>query len=270
MVKKLKINTIIIVGLIFLLCISLFTLFYRNRLFEGIDNDNEDNFAVALNVKLHGKNGRIVPYPNGSFNITTNSGNTNKSLDFDMNEVANIKTTYNKNKDGNILNRIVTIKAVPTSKSNNINVGDVIPNVFSLDISFNQVKYKLKTISDLKATNELAINTSQIESTDNLNILDNDSNLIITGIDNVYDKNAKKIGTVSADINNEKAFNIKIDIPIDPKDVLKAYIKTINVTFIYPLPLSSKTNMPIPPPPLPQSVVDSIPPPLSSYGQNKS
>jgi hypothetical protein len=71
------------------------------------------------------------------------------------------------------------------------------------------------------------------------------------------------------DINNEKSFNINVDIPTDPENLLKAYINIIKVKFIYPKPLASKTGMAIPPPPLSQSIVDSIPAPSKDYASNK-
>jgi len=274
MVKKLRINTIVIVGLILVLCISLVTLFYKNRYVEGANNYNADDFSVALNVKLNGKLGRIVPFPTGSFNILTSSGKTNKSVDFDMNEIVNIKTTYNTDSTGNILDRNIAIKPKSTGTSRNINIGDVIPNRFSLDISFNQTAYKLNSIADLKAQNELeqATDPSKKVSLYNLNVLDNNQNLIITGMGTIYDTNNNKIGTVSmngSDINNDKSFNIKVDIPTDPKNLLKSYINIIKITFIYPKPIASKTGMPVPPPPIPQSIVNSIPAPSKDYASNK-
>jgi hypothetical protein len=64
----------------------------------------------------------------------------------------------------------------------------------------------------------------------------------------------------------EKAFRIDVNIPTDPKNVLKAFIKEINILFKVPLPI--KTNLPNPPPPPTQAVIDSIPTPTADYASN--
>jgi len=263
MVKKFKINTYIIIGLICLLLVSLFIYAFNIKLIEGLDN-NDDDFTVTFKVQLSNKQGRIIPFPKGSYNIETKSGKKYVNTDFSMNDAVNIKSSCDTDTSGVPLDRIIIIKPIISDDNDkNTNIQDVIPNQFSIDISFNQYAYKLDTVSDLKATNELAKDKSEKVSTTYLNQIDSNGILMISAMGTIYDNNNKKVGNVamdSTDMNNDKAFNINVNIPPDPKNLLKAYINEVHFTFKYPVPVSSKNNMPLPPPTPPQSVIDNIPP----------
>jgi len=270
MAKKNIFYIYIIVGLLIFLGLSLIIQYFNIRLVEGLDG-NKDDFAIALNVKLNDGNGKIVPQPIGSYNVKTTSGGTVFTRDFLMNEVLNVKTTLEKDSNNSVLDRTIEITAIHTNTSDLKDiVKDIIPNKFALDISFNQVGYVLNTVADLKAAVELrSIGDKEDRKKSNdmsipqLNILTDNGILLIKGIGPIYkvSDSSSPIGGVQVDMNNEKAFKISINIPIDTKNVTKDYVKAILITFKYPVPTSSKTNMPIPPAPLSQSTVDKIPRP---------
>ena len=262
MVKKFKTNTYIIIGLICLLFVSFFIYVFNIKLIEGLDN-NDDDFSITFKVQLSNKQGRIIPFPKGSYNIETKSGKKYVNTDFSMNDTVNIKTSCDTDTSGVPLDRIIIIKPIFSDNSDkNTNIRDVIPNQFSIDISFNQHAYKLDTVSDLKAVNELAKDKSEKVSTTYLNQIDSNGILMITAMGTIYDNNNKKVGNVamdSTDMDNDKAFNINVSIPSDPKNLLKAYVNEVHFTFTYPVPVSSKNNMPVPPPTPSQAIIDAIP-----------
>ena len=263
MVKKFKINTYIIIGLICLLFVSIFIYVFNIKTIEGLDN-NKDDFTLTLKVQLSNKQGRIIPFPKGSYNVETKSGKKHTNTNFSMNNPVKINTSFDTDDSGLPMNRIIIVKPIISDDNDkNTNIQDVIPNQFSMDILFNQNAYKLDTISDLKATNELANDKSEKVSTAYLNQIDSNGDLIIIAMGSIYDNNKKKIGNVSmdsADMNNDKAFNINVDIPPNPKNLLKSYINKIKIIFKYPVPVSTKNNMPVPPPTPSQAIIDNIPP----------
>jgi hypothetical protein len=233
----------------------------------------QDDFKIALNVKLSDKNGRMVPFPKGFYKLTTRSGSSIDNIEFTMNNVVNINTISQVKNNSDILeNRVITIEPKITDDSGNINIKDVIPNSFTFDVSFNQNTYILDSAASLKAENELKTSSNEKVSTQFLNKIDDNGTLNITALGAIYDTNKKKIGDVSQDsmdTNNEKSFNIKVNVPTNPDDLLKSYIKKMIITFKYPVPTASKTGMPKPPPPIPQGIVDSIPAPNPDYSKNK-
>jgi hypothetical protein len=270
MAKKNIFYGYIIAGLLIFLGLSLIIQYFNINLLEGLDG-NKDEFSIALNVKLTGKNGNLVPHPLGSYNVKTISGSKVSTYDFSMNEVLKINTTLEKDSSDKVFNRTIEIIPINTNSiTATETVRDVIPNHFALDISFNQVGYILDKVADLKAAVELrAIGSEKDRSKSNdmsipqLNILTDNGILLIKGMGAIYRINepSNPIGGVQTDMNNEKAFKITINIPTDPNNLLKAYVNAILITFKYPVPSASMTNMPIPPAPLSQSTIDNIPRP---------
>jgi len=252
MVRKTKIGNFIILGLLLIIFAMLFFYYFYFKTIEGMSV--EDDFSVSLNVKLNDRSqGKMVPFPNGSYNVSTTSGNTNSTLDFSMNSVATINTTCEHDASGNPLNRIITISPVITTsdkkndESDCIIYQDVLPNVFLLDISFNQNTYVLETISDIKASNQINSDKSNQLSFQELNTIDSNGDMNLKAIGPIY-YNSVSIGKVDADNSdpfNEKSFKIKVDLtPVIPVQNCKAYINKIKITFKYPIPTLSKISGP--------------------------
>jgi hypothetical protein len=262
MAKKNAYIFYIILGLSLIIFASLSLTFFKIRIIEGSQDRNADDFKVSLKINLSDKNGRVVPYPLGSYTLKTDSGKYSKTVDFSMNEVASIKTIYDVDASGNISDRIVTITPKNTGGSNNPNIGDSITKRFKLDISFNQITYKLVTFAELKAKDQLsglggAPEPDPTNKSGHLNFIDSDNNLVITGIGSIYDKAKKNIGDVSldnSDMNNEKTFLIDMRNPanIDYK------LKSIQIRFRTPLPLTAQ--VPAAPPPIDPAIIKKIPP----------
>ena len=249
---------ILALSLIIFGCLSL-TLFKINIIESATGTgDNTDEFAVAMNITLNGSKGKIVPYPLGSYTVTTSSGKYSATKDFFMNEQATyVKTNYDVDASQNIVNRIVKIVPKDTGGSTNINIGDVITNRFQLDISFNQVEYKLNTLADIKGKNLTATKDQQIVA-DNLNYIDGNNNLNITALGTIYDTKKVKIGEVTqddTDMNNTKTFFIKMNNPVDTNYKLKSII----ITFMVPLPLIDMSTLPPVPPPIDPGIVKNFP-----------
>ena len=81
---------------------------------------------------------------------------------------------------------------------------------------------------------------------------------------NANDNKNVKIGKVnldSKDTNNLKSFEIRVDVPTDPKDLTKDYIKKINLVFKRIIPLMENPNLPEMPEPLDPSILKSLPRP---------
>jgi hypothetical protein len=263
MVKR-GFNKYIIIALLLLLLSGLFYyLYYRSV--EGLENKNQDDFVVSLNVTLSNKNGILVPSPNGSFNVSTESESLKKDVDFSMNNVASVKAIAYRDISDNLVDRIVVIKPIKTnSKDPTGNTGDVIPNHFTLDISFNQNVYKLDTLSEIKSTNALEKDKTKHLPTEFLNKIDNAGILNITTIGPIYDTKNVKIGKVnldSKDTNNLKSFEMKVDIPTDPKNLTKDYIKKIKFVFKRVIPITENINLPEMPPPVDPEVINRLPRP---------
>ena len=120
----------IILGLSLIIFASLSLTFFKIRIIEGAEDRSADDFKIALKINLSDKNGRIVPYPLGSYTLNTTSGKHSKTVDFSMNEVATVKTNYDIDASGNIADRIVTITPKNTGGSKNPNIGDAITKRF--------------------------------------------------------------------------------------------------------------------------------------------
>jgi len=259
--KRTFLNKYVIIVLLLILLSGLFYYIFC-RSVEGLENDNQDDFAVALNVVLNNKNGILVPKPNGSFNVSSSSSTFKNEMDFSMNNVALISAFAYRDMSGNFANRTITIKPISTNNEDKTgNTGDVIPNHFKLDISFNKIVYKLDTVSDIKSINQSEKDKKKHLPIDFLNKISNDGILNITSIGPIYDSNNVKIGKVnldSNDSNNEKSFEIKVDIPTDPKNLTKDYIKQILITFKSPIDMKDKLNLPTPPKPIDQSTIDNM------------
>jgi hypothetical protein len=265
MVKRFNYLKLIIILSLIIFFIYLLLNHFNSKIYEGATTSkgNEDDFTVALNVKLSNyKNGRIVPFPKGSYTLTTESGKSTQEIYFTMNEPASVTTYYSTDPTTKkMLNRIITISPTDTGGSDNINVKDIIPNNFELDISFNQVTYQLESLSSITSRN-LTPGSKSDTSMSELNYIDRDNTLIITGIGNIYDTKHNQIGSVSMDNNdmyNQKSFKIIVN---NPKNVLqnigvnettkeiqydytKAAINKIEVHFIVPEPIqvSSPTQI---------------------------
>jgi hypothetical protein len=239
---------ILALSLIIFGCLSL--TFFKINIIEGASStsNNADDFSVAMNITLNSSKGKIVPYPIGSYTVTTTSGKYSATTDFSMNKPAvYVKTNYDVDASKNIVNRIITVSPKDTGGSTNINIRDVITNKFILDISFNQIGYKLNTMADLKAR-DLPY--------ENLNYIDGNNNLIITSLGAIYDKNKKKIGSVNmddTDMNNEKTYAIVMENQEDRF----LDIKKIIITFIIPLPLLA--SVPAAPPPIDPKLIAKLP-----------
>jgi hypothetical protein len=256
MVKKNGFYSYVIAGLLIFLGLSLIIQYFNIRLLEGLDGNKED-ISIALNVKLSDKNGKIIPQPIGSYGFATKSAGfmdegTMATYDFSMNKVLKVNTTLDKDENNNVKDRTMIIQAKKTKSSNsNDLVKDVIPNKFTLDISFNDVGYILKTVADLKAANKLlAVKKEQnneqktpAEPIPVLNILRPDGLLMIQGIGTIYkvntnsmdDKNNDNpVGNVQNDMNNEKAFKITVNVPSDPENLAKAHVSVIVILFKSP------------------------------------
>ena len=141
MAKKSAYLFYIILALSLIIFGTLSLTFLKINIIEGLDESskNTDEFSIGLKIDLNNKKGRIVPYPLGSYTVTTTSGKYSATTDFSMNQPATyIKTKYDVDASKNIVNRIVTISPKNTGGSSNINIGDVITNRFVIDISFNK------------------------------------------------------------------------------------------------------------------------------------
>jgi len=243
MIKKSR-YIIYIIGLIILICISLLIQSLKITILEGATatNSSKDNFTVFMNVKTYNSQGKIVPYPLGSYKITTTSGKFNETQNLSMNVPLKIKTNYDVDGSNNIVNRIINIAPSYQNMKNgecsdNINICNSFANQFELDISFNEIEYKLTTMAELIARN--------IPSS-NLNYIDDNNNLIIKAIGTIYDKNKTSIGDVSmdgSDSNNQKSYIIKMTNPNN----VNYKIKNIIITFILPTPLIDMAAMGAPP-----------------------
>jgi hypothetical protein len=250
MAKKSAYLFYIILALSLIIFGTLSLTFLKINIIEGVDESskNTDEFSIGLKIDLNNKKGRIVPYPLGSYTVTTTSGKYSATTDFSMNQPATyIKTKYDVDASKNIVNRIVTITPKNTGGSSNINIGDVITNRFVIDISFNNVAYKLDTIPDLK---------SKSMPTDNLNYIDSNNNLIITTLGSIYDKNKSKIGSVNADDNdiyNDKTYAINME----NKEDRFLDIKKIIIRFM--IPLSLFAYAPAAPPPNDPKLIAKLP-----------
>jgi hypothetical protein len=254
MVKKNGFYSYIIIGLLIFLGLSLIIQYFNIKILEGLDG-NKDDFTVALNVKLSDRNGKIIPQPIGSYEIKTKSAGfldqgTRATYDFSMNKVLKVDTIFDKDENNNAKDRTIFIEAKRTN-SNEFKdlVKDVIPNKFKLDITFNNVGYILKTVADLKAANKLlAVKKEQnnekitpAEPIPLLNVLRPDGLLLIQGVGSIYkvdtnnmNDNSNPVGNVQNDMNNEKAFNITVNVPSDPENLSKAFISVITILFKSP------------------------------------
>ena len=250
MAKKSAYLFYIILALSLIIFGTLSLTFFKINIIEGADasSKNTDEFSIGMKIDLNSKKGKIVPYPLGSYTVTTTSGKYSATIDFSMNQpAAYVKTKYDVDASKKIVDRIITISPKDTGGSTNINIGDVITNKFILDISFNNVAYKLDTIEDLK---------SKGVSTDNLNYIDNNNNLIITTLGTIYDKNKGKIGNVNADdtdIYNDKTYVINME----NKEDRFLDIKKIIIRFM--IPLSLLAYAPAAPPPNDPKLIAKLP-----------
>jgi hypothetical protein len=248
-----------IIGFLISISICFFFYYYSNligsNLIENIQGigepikgtaaklkDHEDDFTINLKVDMLNKGGLIVPHPYGSYTVSTTSGKHSISTDISMNNPIYIKTTLDVDGSNNIMNRTVTIKPKSTgvvpycgSLSETAgtdcdpNKGDVIPNVFTLDISFNQVTYQLETIASLKAK-ELPYKY--------INHIDSNRNLLISVTGPIYDSTRNKIGDVNldtTDMYNENSFSITVQ---NPKNTY-FNLNSIVITFIVMLPIAT-------------------------------
>jgi len=248
---------ILALSLIIFGCLSL--TFFKIKIIEPATstNNSADDFAVSMNIKLNSSKGKIVPYPLGSYTVTTSSGQYSATTDFSMNQPAHLKTTYDVDASQNIVDRIITITPKNTGGSTNINIGDVITNRFQLDISFNQVEYKLSTLADVKGKNLLLPKDKQIVA-DNMNYIDPNNNLIITALGTIYNSNKGKIGDVTqddTDMNNTKSYSIKM---LNPSDT-DYKLKSIKITFVVPLPMLDVSTLPPVPPGVDSSISKNFP-----------
>jgi hypothetical protein len=261
MAQKLKSKTLlyIILGLVCILLLSLIIGYFKRKyMTEGIEmNNNKDNFTVSLNITSNTPNGLVDPFPYGTYTLETSSGEYKSSLDFSMNEPTVVKTFYSVDMSNNVADRTITI--YPKKTSNTVqplnNRGDIITNQFTLDISFNEMTYKLKLpaeqILDISPTTKPgSINSSKVIPTPTpskasfANYIDKNNNLIITGIGIIYDKNKNNVGSVgmdNKDMNNQKTFVITMK----NSENINFNLNKIIITFIFPI-----------------SLLDSIPPPL--------
>jgi len=265
--QKSKILLYIILGLVCISLLSLFIGYFKNKyITEGADfNNNKDNFAVSLNVITNNSNGLLDPFPNGTYILETSSGNYKSSMDFSMNQLAKINTFYAVDTSNNVSNRVVTIypkKTTTTTTKSTKNTGDVIPNQFTLDISFNEMTYKLL----LPAEQILNVSSVQTSPTDNsitpapttkppsnANFIDGTNNLIITGIGSIYDKRKNNIGSVTMDnkdMNNQKTFLITMK----NSDNINFNLNKIIITFTLPVPVLDKM-----PPMMDSKIIKQIP-----------
>jgi hypothetical protein len=250
MAKKSNILLYIIIGLLLIISISLYFQYIKNKIFEGATSKGaNDDFTVSMNVRLADKNGRLVPFPLGSYALSTRSGTKTKNLDFTMNsDPVTVDTYYSLDGEGVKLPRTITIVPNKTGNSKDINEQDIIPNKFKLTIEFKQVLYKLTSFSEKKA--EETVNPEQ-KNNKRSNYIDTNKTLIINGIGAIYDKDGNPIGNVSkdsSDMENEKIFIIEVNKPeitykevSDNKDDLivstaplppDAIINKIQITFI--------------------------------------
>jgi len=257
--QKPKLLLYIILGLMCVLLLSLIIGYFKNKfMVEGADfNNNKDNFTVSLNVVTSTSNGLIDPFPNGTYTLETSSGNYKNSVDFSMNQPTMVKAFYSVDMSNNVSNRVITIypKKTKNTSSPTTNRGDVIPNQFTLDISFNEMTYKLS----LPAEQILNVSSIQTSPSDNkitpapttkppsyANYIDRTNNLIITGIGNIYDRRKINIGSVSMDnkdMNNQKTFLITMK----NSENINYNLNKIIITFTLPIP-----------------VLDAIPPMMDS------
>jgi len=250
MAKKSEYLFYIILALSLIIFGTLSLTFFKINIIEGANatSNNTDEFSVGLKIDLNNKKGRIVPYPLGSYTVTTRSGKYSATTDFSMNQpAAYIKTKYDVDASKKIVDRLITIAPKDTGGSTNINIGDVITNRFILDISFNNVAYKLDTIEDLK---------SKGMPIDFLNYIDDKNNLIITTLGTIYDKNKGKIGSVNADDNdlyNDKTYVINME----NKEDKFLDIKKIIIRFM--IPLSLFAYAPAAPPPVDPKLIAKLP-----------
>jgi hypothetical protein len=238
---------------------SLSLTFFKINIIEAATstNNDADDFAVAMNIKLNSSKGKIVPYPLGSYTVTTSSGQYSATTDFSMNQTAQIKTKYDIDASQNIVDRIITIAPKNTGGSTNINIGDVITNRFQLDISFNQIEYKLNTLADIKGKNLTAKKDQQVIA-DNLNYIDANNNLNITALGTIYNANKGKIGEVTqddTDTNNTKTYAIKMLNPSDTNYKLKSII----IKFMVPVPAIDMESLPPVPPGVDPSISKNFP-----------
>jgi len=250
MAKKSAYLFYIILALSLIIFGTLSLTFFKINIIEGANTSskNTDEFSIGIKIDLNSKKGKIVPYPLGSYKVSTSSGKYSATTDFSMNQpAAYVKTNYDVDNSNKIVDRIITISPKDTGGSTNINIGDVITNRFVIDINFNNVAYKLNTIEDLK---------SKGVSTDNLNYIDKNNNLIITTLGTIYDKNKGKIGSVNmddTDIYNDKMYVINME----NKDDKFLDIKKIIIRFMIPLPLSAYS--PAAPPPNDPKLIAKLP-----------
>lgn len=246
MAKKISSFFYIALGLSIIIFVSLFMSYFK--IIEGDQNSNKDDFVAFLKINLGTSRGKVVPFPLGSYTLTTTSGKHSNTVDFSMNRVVSVNTNYDVDSGQNIMNRKIIIKPKDTGGSNNINIGDVIPKKFELDISFNQMTYSLTSMAELKGKDM---------PYENLNYIDGDQNLNITAIGSIYDNNKNIIGNVSMDskdMDNQKSFIINIQNP----QLVDFKLKSIVVTFIIPLPMGAQLGIPVPPP-IDSRVMSKIP-----------
>jgi hypothetical protein len=236
MAKKSNFLLYIIIGLLLIICISLYFQYIKNKIFEGATSINiNDDFTVSLDVQLSGKNGRLVPFPIGSYALSTTSGMQRKTIDFSMNsDPVTVNTYYQVDASGVKLPRAITVVPIETGISKDINEQDIIPNKFKLTIEFKQVLYKLTSFSEKKAQE-----TVNSEKRDNKrsNYIDANKTLIISGIGAIYDKNGNTIGNASKDssnMENEKIFIIEVNKPDISNNVASYSKNELNVSS--PLP----------------------------------
>jgi len=216
-----------------------------------------------MTFKKTNDNGKVIPQPYGNYSISTKSGKFSKSVDLSLNSPTVVSTNFDVDSSNNIVNRTVTIapKVGPSKLEycgslstlccspypDCVNpastkfkspqccdpvYGDVIPNIFDLDISFNQVTYQLQSEDTVAVSSKLP---------KYLNYIDNSLNLIINGMGTIYDNSNSNIGTVGTDIkdaNNKKSFAIKITNPVNTY----YNIKSIIITFVVPLPTTDKAS----------------------------
>jgi hypothetical protein len=241
-----KTNKKIIYSIIALIAIIIGSLLLYTflKIREGLKTaivSNEDAFTVCLNVKLKTVAGRVIPYPYGSYGLFTSSGKYESRTDFSMNEPSYLITEYDIDGSKNIVDRKIIIypkrtvsmpycypKEEPRDSPCDPNQGDIIPNMFVLDVSFEKFSptYQLLTIGDPSSNNTIKQRV-----------------LTINSMGTVYDSEQQKIGSVSGDtldVTNKKIYVLSIDNPTNTYYNLQGIV----FNFTVPIPLDQKVALP--------------------------
>jgi hypothetical protein len=112
MAKKSAYLFYIILALSLIIFGTLSLTFFKINIIEAADvsSKNADEFSIGLKIDLNSKKGKIVPYPLGSYTVTTTSGKYSATTDFSMNQPATyVKTKYDVDASKKIVDRIITI-----------------------------------------------------------------------------------------------------------------------------------------------------------------